>query len=187
MQLRHSIHLYFDNGRYIAVVPSHPDCRADGASYAEALGRVELMLQHSACGLPPNASNDSIAPTASNARGSADLDARSDAGLRCRSSAIKARLVAKFGRLSNRQLAARIGIVAADAPVMLSSALGGRGSRQVRCAIALALDELPSLLWPDAAGRIRSMDDSCFLDARRETDEASSPSIEQDEHSIYAD
>lgn len=174
MQLRHSIHLYFDNGRYIAVVPDHPDCRADGASYAEALGRLESMLHRSASGLPTNASNTTCA-------------AGIDAGSRCRSSAIKARLMAKFGRLSNRQLAARIGIVAPDAPVMLSSALGGRGSRQVRCAIALALGELPSSLWPDSSSRVRATDDSCFLDAHRTLDEASPSAIEQAANGVYAD
>lgn len=166
MQLRHSIHLYFDNGRYIAVVPDQPHFRAGGASYAEALGRLESQLQRAACGLP--------------------FDASHDAGNRCRSSAIKARLIARFGRMSNRQLAARIGIVAPDAPVMLSSALGGRGSRQVRCAIALALGELPSMLWPDSSSRIRAMDDSFFLDARRTMGEPSSPAIEQAANGAYA-
>lgn len=179
MQLRHSIHLYFDNGRYIAVVPDHPDCRADGASYAEALGRLESMLQRSARGLPANTSSTSNTSDVSGAAGT-------DTGSRCRSSAIKARLMAKFGRLSNRQLAARIGIVAPDAPVMLSSALGGRGSRQVRCAIALALDELPSILWPDSSSRVRAIDDSCFLDARLTVSEVSPSAIAQAANGVYA-
>lgn len=180
MQLTHTIHLYFENGRYVAAVPGHPGCHAHGASYAEALGRLELMLRQRTCGLPENGS-DSTDP--------ACIDAQGDAGGRCRSSAIKARLVAKFGRLSNRQLAARIGIIAPDAPVMLSSALGGKGSRQVRCAIALALNEPPSLLWPEAAARIRTMDDRCYLDGlnvRRETSDARSAATEHAADDLHA-
>lgn len=177
MQLRHTIHLYFENGRYVAIVPGHPDFHAYGASYAEALGQVELMLRQQARGL----AEDGLDPAAPGG-----IDARSDPGGRCSSSAIKARLVAKFGRLSNRQLAASIGIVAPDAPVMLSSALGGKGSRQVRCAIALALNEFPSKLWPDAEGRIRTMDDSCFLAARRGTHDASSTADEPAANDVHA-
>jgi hypothetical protein len=158
MQLRPTIHLYFEDGRYVAIVPDHPGCHAYGASYAQALENLELLLCR---------------------RFEHGIDARSEAGSRCNSSNIRARLVAKFGKLTNRRLAASIGVVAPDAPVMLSSALGGKGSRQVRCAIALALNELPSQLWPDAAGRIRTMDDSCFLAARRGMRDASSAADEQ--------
>ena len=72
----------------------------------------------------------------------------------------------RYGLLSNRELASRIGLLGADAPVMLSSALSGHGTRHVRCAIALALDALPSQLWPHRRPEIQEADDKCYTEIR---------------------
>ncbi len=75
---------------------------------------------------------------------------------------LKGRLIERFGHLSNRELAARIGIVARDAPSMLSCAIGGNGTRAVRCSIAFALGELPSNLWPGRSDKRQQEDDAEF-------------------------
>ncbi len=76
--------------------------------------------------------------------------------------AVKARLIEKFGMLSNRELAARVGLTGSDAPGMLSAAMSGNGTRVNRCAIALALGERPSNLWPLHPERQLKDDDAAF-------------------------
>ncbi|PWF41311.1 hypothetical protein C7C56_024785 [Massilia glaciei] len=83
-------------------------------------------------------------------------------------SAAKALLLEKYGNLSNREIAARIGVVERDAPTMLSMALSGRGSRRVRCAIAVALGDLPSRLWPDRPPKFMADDDAQFNELTRQ-------------------
>jgi predicted RNase H-like HicB family nuclease/lambda repressor-like predicted transcriptional regulator len=163
MEYRYQIHIYYDGEAYIANVPELPKCKGRGNSYAEALHHAQFAISlcveelKLAGKLPPE-------PIAV----SAELQQF------CRSkryasttnnphSTIKTKLQEKFGILSNRELAARIGVIATDAPVMLSTALSGSGTRHVRCAIAIALGELPSELWPSRPAGLMEGDDECYL------------------------
>lgn len=159
----YQILLYYNGDAYIAQVPELPGCHAQGQSYAHALHCAQEAIADWA--------RDAIRsgrPLPSPAAPSAILKALARlTPEKCkhraeqrRISPVKLRLHQKFGKLSNRELAARIGIVARDAPVMLSSAAGGGGTQLVRCAIALALDQLPSGLWPERSPYLRKADDA---------------------------
>jgi predicted RNase H-like HicB family nuclease len=163
MEYRYQIHIYFDGDAYIANVPELPHCKGRGKTHADALHSAHYAIRlcmeefKLAGKVPP-------APIAV----STELQnfcrikrhAFESGG---QHSVVKARLQRKFGILSNRELAARIGVIAADAPVMLSTALSGKGTRHVRCAIAIALGELPSRLWPSRPVGLMHGDDECFL------------------------
>lgn len=163
MEYRYQIHIYFDGEAYVANVPELPHCKGRGKSYADALHNAQYAI--SLCveefKLAGKAPPTPIAI-------STELQKfcrtkRHEAGSSSQQSRVKTKLQQKFGILSNRELAARVGVIAADAPVMLSTALSGNGTRHVRCAIALALNELPSQLWPSRPARLMRGDDECYL------------------------
>lgn len=163
----YQIILFHDGEAFKAEVSELPCCSGRGASYAEALYMAEKAivacvkkLAHAP--LPP--------PLQSHIASTSVLEAfnrlisspkRKPTTSRAFSS-VKIRLTKKFGTLSNRELAACIGLVARDAPVMLSCAVSGRGTRVVRCAIAVALDQMPSALWPDRSASVRKADDVAY-------------------------
>jgi predicted RNase H-like HicB family nuclease len=163
MQHRYQIHIYFDGEAYIANVPELPNCKGRGQTYAEALQHAQYAISlcieeiKLAGKLPP-------APIAVSAELQKFCRTKRPAATAGNPHfAIKAKLQEKFGILSNRELAARLGVIAADAPIMLSTALSGNGTRHVRCAIAIALGELPSNLWPGRTAALLKGDDECFL------------------------
>jgi len=84
-------------------------------------------------------------------------------------------LVQKFGKMSNREMAGRIGLSGRDAPTMLSAAASGKGTRKARCAIAMALNEAPSRLWPHRPPAICDDDDSLYLALRAPADALQNP------------
>jgi len=158
----YKIFLYHEGNAFVANVPEPSACNVNGATYAEALERVQEAIADwigeakKAGVLPPpllkpavllqilNNCNDKPVVLASSSRNE---------------NSVRALLIKKFGRRSNRELAACIGIFGKDAPIMLSGAASGSGTRKVRCAIALALGKPPSQLWPDISSRIRHGDD----------------------------
>ncbi|MGV3743104.1 MAG: type II toxin-antitoxin system HicB family antitoxin [Burkholderiaceae bacterium] len=163
MEYRYQIHIYFDGEAYVANVPELPHCKGRGKTYADALSSAQYAISlcieefKLAGKLPPEpiAISTELQKFCRNNRHSAPG--------KNHHSAIKEKLQRKFGILSNRELAARIGVIAADAPVMLSTALSGNGTRHVRCAIAIALGECPSNLWPSRPAGLVQGDDECFL------------------------
>ena len=165
MEYRYQIHLYFDGEAYVANVPELPHCKGRGKTYADALRSSQYaislcMEEFKLAGKSPpepiavSTELQKFCRTKRRAPAAGNTHSR-----------IKAKLQEKFGILSNRELAARIGVIAADAPVMLSTALSGNGTRHVRCAIAIALNELPSRLWPARAAQLMRRDDECYLRA----------------------
>lgn len=143
--------LSHDGRDFIAQVLELPACHGRGPTYAAALSNVQQAISArigDSGGRDVNG-HDRALSTAKTRK----------PPHRRHVAPVKARLFEQFGLLSNRDLAARIGLVARDAPVMLANALGGRGSRGVRCMIALTLGELPSEIWPDRASGINHDDD----------------------------
>lgn len=156
--------LYRDGQSCIATVPELPGCVVRGTDYFDALKRLQQALRDCSNGLQPDPSEKKkILDT---------LDGflpRSNPGS-CntrRSLPIKSRLIEKFGARSNRELAACIGIICADAPIMLSAAMAGNGTRKVRCAIAIALSQAPSSLWPARAPDLSRSDDDFYHSSTR--------------------
>lgn len=83
-----------------------------------------------------------------------------DGGVMPRTSVpIMQRLRERFGDLGNRELLERMGLVGVT-PNHLAVAVAGYGARSVRCAIAQALGEMPSTLWPYLSPVTRSRDDA---------------------------
>lgn len=162
--------LHHDGRAYVAEVPELPACRGMGANPAAALQAsqeaIAAWLQRAArSGAEPPAL---LAP-ADLARSVRERLAAAMPEQRhaLRMSPVKLLLVKKFGKMSNRELAGRIGLVGRDAPTMLSAAASGKGTRKARCAIALALEQLPSRLWPDRPAAICQDDDDMFCRAKR--------------------
>lgn len=157
--------LHHDGQVYVAEVPELTACRGIGTSPAAALQAAEnaivAWLRQAVCAgaatpmlLPPPELSRKIRE-----RLAATCPEQPHAQ---RISPVKSLLVQKFGKMSNRELAARIGLTGRDAPTMLSAAASGKGTRKARCAIALALDDLPSRLWPDRLPSIGQDDDEIF-------------------------
>jgi len=142
--------IFHDGKGFVAQILDDPACIGRGATRVEALRRVEIVrARHASLIEQKPGKAQTTAPTKSRR-----------APERRHVAPIKALLFEKFGNLSNREIAARIGVVERDAPVMLSMALGGQGSRRVRCAIAMALGDLPSRIWPDRPARSLLEDDA---------------------------
>lgn len=164
MQPRYQIHIYHDGEAYVANVPELPKCSGRGQSYAEALQNAEQAISVCLAGIEKtgNAAPAPIVVTNDLQKFCKTKRGVTSTGKQ-KTATVRSRLQQKFGMLSNRELAARIGIVAADAPVILSTALSGNGARHARCAIAIALNELPSTLWPSRPEKLMKADDECFL------------------------
>lgn len=77
------------------------------------------------------------------------------------------RLIEKYGQKNNQELAEAIGFVGEHkvSGSTFSNALSGRGSRFVRCAIAMALGEQPSMLWQFLSLKVRIDDDEMYFGA----------------------
>lgn len=159
------IQLSWDGHQFRAEAPELNTCAASKKSYAEALQRIERTLS----GMIAEAmqSHARMPDEVLKALRRFPLLSELPMSRTHRSLPIKSRLIEKFGPRSNRELAACIGIVSADAPIMLSSAMAGNGTRKIRCAIALALDEPPSSLWPGQADGRTQADDRMFYLLRR--------------------
>lgn len=160
-QFPYKIFLYHDGNVFIAKVPELPACTADGATYSEALERVQQAIaawivdaQKAGVTPPPLVKPGVLLKVLNNCTHQPSVSAAAS----IRSTPVRTLLIKKFGRRSNRELAACIGIFGKDAPIMLSGAASGSGTRKVRCAIALALGRSPSQLWPSLS-RIRQGDD----------------------------
>jgi predicted RNase H-like HicB family nuclease len=164
MQPRYQIHIYHDGEAYVANVPELPRCSGRGQSYVEALQDAEQAISTSLAGIEKAGKIPPAPIVVTNELQKFCKTKRGMTGAgKQKTATVRARLQQKFGMLSNRELAARIGIVAADAPVILSTALSGNGARHARCAIAIALDELPSMLWPFRPEKLMKADDECCL------------------------
>ncbi|WP_367848756.1 hypothetical protein [Rhodoferax sp. WC2427] len=74
-------------------------------------------------------------------------------------------LLDKYGEKTNRQLAEAIGLTDSHAvsASTFSNALAGKGSRFVRCVIALGLEEFPSKIWPHLSEKILRNDDEVYF------------------------
>lgn len=157
MELKYRIHLYHDGNQYVAEVPELPGCQGVGTTYAKALQAAENAI---AARISSPAGNLGSMPP-SFFQMNAILSKRTVAARK--HGPVKGRLIEKYGDVSNRELAAKIGLFTRDAPAMLSGALGGHGSRRVRCIIAVALDELPSKLWPELPNLTTAADDRLYI------------------------
>lgn len=162
MEYRYQIHIYFDGEAYTANVPELPRCKGRGPSYADALRNAQYAISVCVEEIKLAGRTPPVPITISTELRNFSRIKRTAGSDDNPHARIKARLEQKFGILSNRELAARIGVIASDAPVMLSTALSGNGTRHVRCAIAIALDELPSVLWPGRPMEVMRGDDECF-------------------------
>jgi hypothetical protein len=80
---------------------------------------------------------------------------------------VRRRLLEKFGQMTNRQLSDAIGFnqFAKVSLSVFSNALAGKGSRSVRCVIAIELEERPSTIWPFLSEKTRQLDDEVYLAA----------------------
>jgi len=164
-KLTYRILLHHDGQVYVAEVPELSACRGTGNTPAEALRTAQLAiaawLAHAASAGAPR---PALLAPAELARSIRDRLAclHMERKHTQRMSPVKLLLVQKFGKMSNRELARRIGLSGRDAPTMLSAAASGKGTRKTRCAIALTLGELPSRLWPDRLATICRDDDDMF-------------------------
>lgn len=152
--------LYFDGHFCVAEIKRIPGWVVRGISYFDVLERIQ-----SAC-CDCEGANTQCDPASIRKflESSPSFTKRSESELPAipRSRPIKDRLIEKYGKRSNRELAACIGIVDADAPTMLSSAMAGSGTRKVRCAIARALGVEPSSLWPNRPYQQARSDDELY-------------------------
>jgi predicted RNase H-like HicB family nuclease/lambda repressor-like predicted transcriptional regulator len=157
--------LHHDGDAYVAEVPELPGCRGTGACPAAALqaaqGAIAAWLQRAARAGTAAPALQAPADLARSIRERLAAIHPEPKHIQ-RMSPVKLLLVKKFGKMSNRELAGRIGLTGRDAPTMLSAAASGKGTRKARCAIALALGVLPSRLWPDRQAAIYQDDDDLF-------------------------
>ena len=160
IQTGYKIVLYHDGNSCVAELPELPGCIARGDDYFEVLKRIQQKISSWIAGRPEQ--GPATPKKILNTLHCFSPRSKQQSRTKRRSMPIKARLIDKFGKRSNRELAACIGIVSADAPIMLSSAMAGNGTRKVRCAIAMALDEPPSGLWPARDGNLNRSDDAFY-------------------------
>ncbi|WP_199688136.1 type II toxin-antitoxin system HicB family antitoxin [Noviherbaspirillum sedimenti] len=165
--------LHHDGQAYVAEVPELPSCRGVGETRADALAAAEQAM---ATWLQETRVSGAALP-ALLAPAELARNIRERLAAACpeqmpvpRMSPVKLLLVKKFGKMSNRELAGRIGLSGRDAPTMLSAAASGKGTRRARCAIALALNAPPSRLWPERPPEIGQDDDRLYLALRATAD-----------------
>ena len=158
MQSRYQIHIYFNDVEYIAAVPELEGCFGRGKSYSEALTNAEKIITEwvfdaiNAGRAPPEPSKDFVLrPPVRMVKDSS-------------AAPVLRRLHQRYGNLTSRQLMEKIGLTGDHAvtPSAFSAAASGKGARFVRLAIALALNEMPSTLWPHLSPVIRQRDDECM-------------------------
>lgn len=155
--------LHHNGQAYAADVPELRGCSGSGSSPTAALmaaqEAIAEWLRRSGAVAPPLMAPSDLAGRVK------DLLSAPAAATKHgpRISPVKQLLVQKFGKMSNREMAGRIGLSGRDAPTMLSAAASGKGTRKARCAIAMALTEAPSRLWPHRPMAICEDDDSLYL------------------------
>jgi predicted RNase H-like HicB family nuclease len=169
-QPAYRIVLYHDGEACRAEVPELPGCMATGPNFPNVLKSVRKAISNWIEGELQSGSSASHAVAAQKVLATLHCFSQLSKG-KARSgrllSPVKARLIEKFGNRSNRALAECIGVIAADAPIMLSAAMAGNGTRKVRCAIAVALNEPPSRLWPDRSADMNRLDDALYYSLKR--------------------
>lgn len=162
--------LHHDGQAYVAEVPELRACRGSGSSPAAALmaaqEAIAEWLRRSGAAAPPLMPPSDLAGTIKHLLSVPAAVTKPGP----RMSPVKQLLVEKFGKMSNREMAGRIGLSGRDAPTMLSAAASGKGTRKTRCAIAMALNETPSRLWPHRLPAISQDDDSLYLALRASSD-----------------
>ena len=155
MQPRYQIHIYYNGTQYVAAVPELDGCSGTGQSYGEALASAEKAIASwvfeaiNAGKRPPEPAKDFVLRPPGRPTGTGTA------------APIMRRLHQRFGNLNNRQLAEKIGLEGVS-PTAFAAAAAGQGARWVRCAIALALEDMPSNLWPHLSPTTRERDDSCM-------------------------
>lgn len=152
---RYQIHLFFNGAEYVADVPELTGCQGTGATYAEALASAETAISawvfdaiNDGRRVPAPAKDFVLRPHTK-----PPVDGPG--------AAVTLRLHRKYGNLNNRQLAEKIGMRDVNLGVFTGS-IAGAGSRDVRCAIAVALGEKPSTLWPGRSQTSADRDDIQF-------------------------
>lgn len=152
---RYQIHLFFNGAEYVADVPELEGCQGTGATYAEALASAEAAISawvfdaiNEGRRVPAPAKDFVLRPPT---KPPADGPG----------AAVTLRLHRKYGNLNNRQLAEKIGVLDVNLGVFAGS-VAGAGSREIRCAIAIALGEKPSTLWPGRSKTSADRDDFEF-------------------------
>jgi predicted RNase H-like HicB family nuclease len=163
---KYKIFLYHDGHKYVSHVPELPECSAKGKSYAEALQAAQDAIDKWVAEATANGIKSPRLIEAGVLVNALDLCAssfiQSNSGV-TKGASVRQKLVNKFGKLSNRELAACLGVFGKDAPGTLACAVAGQGTRLVRCKIAKVLDALPSELWPSLTKRVLKLDDAFFL------------------------
>lgn len=154
MQSCYQIHLYHDGVQYVAAVPELDGCAGRGGSYAEALAEAERAMS---VWLATAQTEGRTAPEPG-----ASLVLRPAPPSRGPAAPVMRRLQRLYGNLSNRQLVDKLGLVDVT-PSGFSAGAAGSGARAVRIAIALALGDCPSRLWPGRRAAIQGRDDDAFF------------------------
>lgn len=90
-----------------------------------------------------------------------------DAGS-CQGSAVLQVLIDKFGHLTNAGYCDAVGLIDDPARNSFGLSFSGRGLRRHRVAIAVALNQLPSILWPGRSISTLAADDAAFVAERVE-------------------
>lgn len=156
----YQLYFHHDGNKFIATVQELEGCYGAGKSYAEALANVEKAIEKWLVNAAeqgqkiPEPANDFVLrqPTKPIANGHA--------------APIMRELRLKYGNLNNRQLMEKMGIENVS-PSSFSGATAGCGARWVRCAIAIALNKMPSELWPHISSTTLMRDDYYTVDKLR--------------------
>lgn len=174
MQHRYQMHLYFDDTRYVAEVPELSNCKGFGESYLEAVKNAEIAISEWICltlnsgESPPEPATDFV------------WQPKPDRLKRSPTNGVIVQLHKKYGNLSNRDLAAKMGLQHVN-PSTFAGATVGKGSRVARCTIAYYLGEPPSKIWPDMTLTIKQRDDEVYfgtiaeLEAEKDLDKKKTP------------
>jgi len=151
--------IFIDGTCYVADVPELPGCAGRGESYLDAVANAETAISEwifnaiNSGKTPPEPAQDFILRPKLNHSTSSHVNP------------VMLRLRRKYGNLSNRDLAIKLGLTG-DYETSVSTftnSTTGKGSRFVRCAIALALEESPSLIWPALPAIARQRDDELYF------------------------
>lgn len=156
MQARYQVHIRHDGKQYVASVPELDGCHGVGDTYTEALAAAERAMIAWVFGAinagrpVPQPAQDFVwrPPGRKSSQGPA--------------ADVMQRLRKRYGNLHNRELAAVLGLPSSVTPVGVAAAAAGQGARSVRVALALAVDDLPSNLWPNRSNTIGARDDAAF-------------------------
>lgn len=156
MQPRYQIHLYHDGTQYVAAVPELDGCAGSGPSYAEALASAEQAI---AAWVSEAVSKGETPPAPATSFVLRPVKPQTS-----QATPTMRRLHRQFGNLSNRQLAEKLGLPDVGASA-IAAAAAGQGARAVRIALAVALGDCPSRLWPRLSPTKLARDDAAFFEA----------------------